>query len=157
MTRGSRFSFKSSFVVMRRLIVFVARCVLASAGLALIASTAAASPLFAAVEQSSLRSAGRDAFSPQHAILKPGRFTSDHAAALESVQIALSRVADGSMYVWHRPSGLMSGSVKPTATFRAHNGELCRHLVMEISSEENFRTLEGIACRAANGVWRLDG
>lgn len=124
--------------------------------MALVASTAAASPLSAAVEQTSDERI-RHAQQFKHAILKTGRNFTDQAAALESVQIALSRVADGSMYIWHRPSGTLSGSVKPTASFRRPNGELCRHLVMELSSELDFRTVEGIACREANGVWRLEG
>ena len=135
----------------------VSRCVPAIAGLALVASTAAASPLSAAVEQTSAGHGGPHIREFKHAILKPGRNFTDRAAALESVQIALSRVADGSIYIWHRPGGTFSGSVKPTASFRRPNGELCRHLVMEISSEIDFRTVEGVACREANGVWRLEG
>lgn len=133
------------------------RCVSAVAGLALVASTAVASPLSTAVEQPLAAARQHAAPGYKHAFQKPGRLMTDRAAALESVQIALARVADGSMYVWHRPSGTFSGSVKPTSTFRRTNGELCRHLVMELSSEENFRTVEGVACREANGVWRLEG
>lgn len=135
----------------------VSRCVPLCIGMALIASTAAASPLSAAVDRTFQISNTSPALSPKHAILREGRRVSDQAAALEAVQYALSRVADGSLYIWHRPNGLMSGSVKPTATFKAANGMLCRHLVVEISSEEKFRTMEGIACRGARGIWRLDG
>lgn len=81
----------------------------------------------------------------------------ERAAVLEKVQIALSQVADGSTYIWHRPNGIMSGSVKPTASFRRPDGQLCRHLVLEISSEDDFRTLEGIACRERGGRWSLEG
>lgn len=139
------------------LVRVVSRCVPHLAGLALIASTAVASPLSAAVDRTSPISNEHIAVPPQHAILREGRRVSDEAAVLEAVQFALSRVADGSLYVWHRPSGLMSGSVKPTATFKDANGMLCRHLVVEISTEAKFRTMEGIACRGARGIWRLDG
>lgn len=142
---------------MRLITLRVSRCVSAFAGLALLASTAAASPLSAAVGQPSVRAQTSLELQRKFAILKEGRLLSDRAAAMESVQIALSRVADGSTYIWHRPSGLYSGSVKPTKSFRTPNGELCRHIVVEMSSEEDFRVVEGIACRGANKVWRLDG
>jgi surface antigen len=134
----------------------VSRCVPAFAGLALVASTAAASPLSAAVEQAT-DVAEKSAPQSKHAILKSGRIMTDRAAALESVQIALARVADGSTYIWHRPNGILSGSIKPTITFRRANGELCRHVIVEMSSEEDFRVVEGIACRETNGQWRLEG
>lgn len=129
------------------------RCALAIAGPVLFASAAAASPLFAAVEQP----AAAKARAPlnKHAFQKPGRLLTERAAALESVQLALSRVEDRSMYVWHR--GRLSGTVKPTSSFRRTNGELCRHLVIELATDEDFRTMEGVACREANGLWRLEG
>jgi surface antigen len=82
---------------------------------------------------------------------------SDEIAALEVVQIALSEVGDGSSYIWHRRNGRLSGIVQPTASFRDHNGQICRHVIVSLSSGSYSRQAEGIACRLANGIWQLEG
>lgn len=145
------------FGVMRKLCVVISRGLPALAGLALTATAAAAFPLFAA--------AGVPVATPQAtkpsehglAIVRPGRRVDARSAALEGAQIALSRVADGSTYLWYQRDGTYAASFKPTLSFRGARGELCRHLVMELSSQHDFRVVEGIACREANGIWRLEG
>lgn len=138
----------------------LARCrvwrrVPAIAGLVLLAPAAVATPLLTAAEQQAI---ARPEPYPraQHAIVKTPYIATDRDAALESVQIALSRTADGSTYIWYRPSGV-SGTVNPTRTFRTSSGDLCRHLTVALSFAGDTRTMEGIACRQASGVWRLDG
>lgn len=81
----------------------------------------------------------------------------DQIAALESVQFALSQVADGSSYVWHRSHGRLSGIVKPTASFKDHRGQVCRHVVVILNGLEETKKTEAIACRLTSGVWELDG
>jgi surface antigen len=81
----------------------------------------------------------------------------DQIAALESVQLALSQVADGSSYVWHRSHGRLSGIVRPTASFKDHKGQVCRHLVVVLNSFDETSKTEAIACRLNTGVWELDG
>ncbi len=132
------------------------RAVPVLAGLALSASTAAASPLSAAVDEPAVKAAPALP-GPNPAIVRPARRVDARSAALEGAQIALSRVPDGSTYIWHRHDGTFSASFKPTVTFRGAGGELCRHLVMELSSERDFRVAEGVACREADGTWRLEG
>jgi hypothetical protein len=126
-------------------------------GLALSASAAAAFPLSAAVDEPAVKVAPAPPPGQGFAIIRPGRRLDARSAALESAQIALSRVPDGSTYIWHRRDGSFSGTVKPTVSFRGARGELCRHLVMELSSERDFRVAEGVACREADGIWRLEG
>lgn len=82
---------------------------------------------------------------------------SDEIAALESVQLALSEVADGSTYVWHRANGRLSGVVQPTASFKDAAGNVCRHIVVSLTSGMASKKTEGIACRLSNGLWQLDG
>jgi len=82
---------------------------------------------------------------------------SDEVAALESVQLALSQVADGSSYVWHRSHGRLSGIVRPTSSFKDHRGQVCRHVVIILNSLDNTRKTESIACRLDTGIWELDG
>ncbi len=81
----------------------------------------------------------------------------DEIAALESVQLALSEVGDGSTYVWHRYHGRLSGVVQPTTSFRDASGNVCRHLVVILSSGTRSRRSEGIACRLGSGQWQLQG
>jgi hypothetical protein len=81
----------------------------------------------------------------------------DEVAAFEALHLGLSEVADGATYVWHRSNGRLSGAVQPTQSFKAANGQICRHIVVSLSSGTMHRRTEGIACRAATGVWSLNG
>jgi surface antigen len=81
----------------------------------------------------------------------------DEIAAFEALHLGLSEVADGATYVWHRANGRLSGAVQPTQSFKANNGQICRHIVVSLSSGTMHRRTEGIACRASNGVWSLNG
>jgi surface antigen len=46
--------------------------------------------------------------------------------ALEAIRVALTDVAGGVSYVWHRRYGELSGLVQPTQSFKAADGRLCR-------------------------------
>ena len=81
----------------------------------------------------------------------------DEIAALESIQVGLSRMDDGEPFVWRRSNGKLSGIVRPTVSFRNAKGTLCRHVVVLLTTGFKTRTLEGIACRAANRRWVLEG
>ena len=81
----------------------------------------------------------------------------DEIAALESVQLALSKVGDGASYVWHRSNGRLSGLVQPTSSFRDDKGRICRHLILMLTTGDRTDKTEGIACRADNGLWQLEG
>ncbi|MCB1527455.1 MAG: hypothetical protein KDJ45_07120 [Hyphomicrobiaceae bacterium] len=82
---------------------------------------------------------------------------SDEIAALETLQLALSEVGDGSTYVWHRYHGRLSGVVQPTTSFKTSNGQVCRHLIVVLTSGSRSERKEGIACRLATGQWQLQG
>jgi hypothetical protein len=82
---------------------------------------------------------------------------SDEIAALETIQLALSRMDDGSPFVWRRANGHLSGIVRPTVSFRNASGALCRHMVVLLTTGYKTRTAEGIACRLANRRWVLEG
>ncbi len=101
----------------------------------------------------------RDKLWPKPALadLKYTLDEADAIAALEAVQLALSEVSDGATYIWHRRHGRLSGAVKPTSSFKDTNGQICRHIVMAMTSGEYSRKAEGIACRGAKGVWTLEG
>lgn len=82
---------------------------------------------------------------------------SDEIAALESVQFALSEVGDGASYIWHRNNGHLSGLVQPVASFKDAGGQVCRHVVVMLTSGLLSKKTEGVACRLPNGQWRLEG
>jgi surface antigen len=82
---------------------------------------------------------------------------SDEIAALESVQFALSEVGDGASYIWHRNNGRLSGMVQPVTSFKDRGGQVCRHVVVMLTSGVVSKKTEGVACRLANGQWRLEG
>lgn len=82
---------------------------------------------------------------------------SDEIAALESIQVGLSRMDDGAPFVWKRSNGRLSGIVRPTSSFRNAQGALCRHVVVLLTTGYKTRTAEGIACRSPNRRWVLEG
>lgn len=87
---------------------------------------------------------------------QPALNESDEIAALESVQRALTEVADGSTYIWHRNHGRLSGLIKPVESFKDTNGAVCRHAVVELSGHEVTKRTEIVACRLPTGIWQLE-
>ena len=81
----------------------------------------------------------------------------DQRAALEAIHFALREVADGSVFVWRRQKGILSGLVKPTSSFRDQKGAICRHLEFSMSFGDITRKIESIACRQNDGSWTLSG
>lgn len=89
--------------------------------------------------------------------VRPVIAAGDEIAALEAVQLALSEVGDGSTYVWHSTGSTLSGAIQPTSSFRDSQGQICRHIVVTLAASGLSRQTEGVACRQANGIWRLEG
>ena len=81
----------------------------------------------------------------------------DEIATLNALQIGLTEVPDGGNFVWRRPHGRLSGSVRPVFSFKKSNGEICRHVVVTLRSGPMIRTVEGAACRSPDGRWVLEG
>lgn len=94
---------------------------------------------------------------PKFARLRQPLDETDEVAALESLQFALTEVADGSSYVWHRANGRLSGIVKPMSSFKDAKGGVCRHVLVVLNSQDATKKTEAVACRLATGVWQLDG
>ena len=82
---------------------------------------------------------------------------SDEIAALASVQQALNGVGDGSAYVWARANGRLSGLVRPISSFRNDEGQICRHVVVMLTTGARTQKTESTACRLAGGRWQLGG
>lgn len=80
----------------------------------------------------------------------------DEFAALESVQLALTEVADGSSYIWHRDHGRLSGLVKPVKSFKDTHGAVCRQAVVVLNGADVTKRTEIVACRLPTGIWQLE-
>jgi hypothetical protein len=94
---------------------------------------------------------------PTFADLKARLDGTDHLAVLEALHVGLTELADGSTYLWHRKNGRISGSVRPTMSFRDEAGKVCRYVVFQITLGEYMRQIEGIACRQADRSWVVAG
>lgn len=94
---------------------------------------------------------------PKFAELKQSLDLNDEIAALETLQLALSEVGDGSAYVWHRYHGRLSGVVTPTTSFKDDDGQVCRHVIFVLTAAGHSKRTEGVACRLTNGQWQLQG
>ncbi len=81
----------------------------------------------------------------------------DELATLHAIDTALSEVGDGATYVWQRGHGLLNGLIRPTTSFKSAQGQVCRHVIIMLTSNRYTRQLEGIACRDADGAWTLSG
>lgn len=81
----------------------------------------------------------------------------DEIAVLESIQMGLSDMDDGTPFVWRHANGHLSGIVRPTSSFRDTEGRLCRHVVVLLTTGYKTSTAEGIACRLPDRRWTLEG
>lgn len=94
---------------------------------------------------------------PKFADLSVTLDETDEIAALESVQFALTEVADGATYVWHRSNGRISGFVKPVSSYKSSGGSVCRTATIIFHSGETTKKTEAKACRLPTGVWQIEG
>ncbi len=81
----------------------------------------------------------------------------DATAALDGIRIALSEVADGGSYVWHRRDGVLSGMAQPKSSFKDQTGLPCRNLTVMLNTYGRSSRIDGVACRNADGRWHLTG
>ena len=81
----------------------------------------------------------------------------DELAALASVHLALNGVGDGQAYVWARTNGRLSGLVRPISSFRNDEGQICRHVLVMLTTGQTTKKTESTACRLPGGRWQLGG
>lgn len=82
---------------------------------------------------------------------------SDEVAALASVHDALNKTGDGQAYVWQRTNGRLSGLVRPVSSFRNDEGQVCRHVIVMLTTGLRTQKMESTACRLAGGRWEIGG
>ena len=81
----------------------------------------------------------------------------DAVAALDGIRIALTEVADGGTYVWHRRDGVLSGMAQPTNSFKDAAGLPCRNLTVMLNTYGRSSRIDGVACRISADRWQLIG
>lgn len=81
----------------------------------------------------------------------------DEISVLESLHHALTEVADGSTYVWHREHGRLSGLVKVASSYKNPEGAVCRRALVVLNSLDGAKKTEISACRQSNRAWRIAG
>lgn len=139
-------------------ILAAATAVLLVASVFLSDARADSSPVPSGEAQCACPDANAKSTRPKFAELKMhGLDESDEIAALESIQMGLSRMDDGTPFVWRRANGRLSGIVRPTTSFRNAKGTVCRHVVVLLTTGFKTRSAEGIACRNADRRWVLEG
>lgn len=94
---------------------------------------------------------------PSFSDLKATLDPQDRLAVLEAIHVGLTELADGASYVWHRKNGRIGGSIRPTVSFVQGNGQVCRHIVFQLTLGDFSRQMEGIACREPDKSWSLQG
>lgn len=79
----------------------------------------------------------------------------DEVATLHAIHTALNSVGDGGAFVWQRGNGRLDGLIRPTASFKSSSGQICRHVIIRLTSGYYSREVEGIACQDGSGTWSL--
>jgi len=80
---------------------------------------------------------------------------SDHQAFNESLSSSLETSVSGTATVWNNPDTGHAGEVIPVRTFKAKSGQFCREFVATSSVFGSERESGGVACRRADGTWKI--
>ena len=81
----------------------------------------------------------------------------DRLIAAQTTQRSLETAPQGQAMPWTNPNTGNQGTITPTRTFQASNGQYCREFQQEIvvggQREQGF----GTACRQPDGQWQIQG
>ncbi|MCK0207465.1 RT0821/Lpp0805 family surface protein [Starkeya koreensis] len=85
-----------------------------------------------------------------------GIATEDWTAARGALTEALGTKASAPSVPWENLAGSTRGTVTPLAERTADGGGKCREFLMSFVREEREEWLQGEACKAAKGAWKVD-
>ena len=80
---------------------------------------------------------------------------SDLAAYERSAQKGLKEFSDGQVVDWQNPDTGNSGIFRPIRSFRLADGRYCRQYRTTVSFDKTVHSGDGMACRNANGQWKI--
>ncbi len=73
----------------------------------------------------------------------------------ETVQQTLEKAPDNSTGSWNNPNSGHSGTVVPTQTYQASNGQYCREFQTSVVVGGETQQGYGRACRQPDGSWKI--
>ncbi len=79
----------------------------------------------------------------------------DKRTAARTTQQALDSKPSGTTTTWTNPDTGHSGSVTPTRTYQASNGQYCREYEQSVTIGGKAQKSYGTACRQPDGSWKL--
>ena len=79
----------------------------------------------------------------------------DQLQAERTSQYALERGPSGQPQTWQNPDNGVYGSVTPTSTYQAPNGQYCREFTQSINVGGKAQKGYGKACRQPDGTWQV--
>lgn len=79
----------------------------------------------------------------------------DRREANRATYRALESAPTGNTQTWKNPDSNNSGSITPTSTYQAQNGQYCREYEQTITVSGETRQAFGTACRQSDGIWKV--
>ena len=79
----------------------------------------------------------------------------DRAAYDRTTQKGLAAAGDGEVVGWKNPETGNSGIFRPTNSFYAADGRLCRQYRATVAFKDGVRSGAGMACRNSDGQWQV--
>ncbi len=80
---------------------------------------------------------------------------SDMAFYRRTAEQALAEADNGITSNWQNPETGNSGAFRPTQTFKALNGQTCRHFRSTVAFSDAVESGDGTACYQADGRWEI--
>jgi surface antigen len=79
----------------------------------------------------------------------------DRREAREAARYSLEKSRSGTTTTWQNPDSGNSGTVTPTRTYQAVNGQYCREFQQTITVDGKEQKGFGTACRQPDGSWKI--
>jgi len=73
----------------------------------------------------------------------------------QTVEKGLAEASDGTTLTWKNPETGNSGAFRPTQTFYANSGALCRNYRATVAYDGGVQSADGAACRRSDGTWQI--
>lgn len=79
----------------------------------------------------------------------------DRAALSHTTQSTLETAPSGTSSTWRNPDSGHYGTVTPTNTYQASNGQYCREFTQTVNIGGRSEEAYGTACRQPDGTWKV--
>ncbi len=79
----------------------------------------------------------------------------DRREARRATYSALESSPSGTASNWHNPDSGNSGTITPTRSYQAKNGEYCREYEQRVTINGETESAYGTACRQPDGNWQV--